>query len=116
MIGGAEGVTSLLLQSQGGRLRLFPAWPRARPASFSTLRAVGAFLVSARVANGVVADVVIESERGGACTIENPWWPEHAFCVVDGSGASVPTRQSDADPSTVTFPTTAAVWYACRAC
>ena len=56
------------------------------------------------------------SERGGACTIENPWWPEHAFCVVDGSGASVPTRQSDADPSTVTFPTTAAVWYACRAC
>ena len=46
-IGLSQGVNDMLLQSSGGILHLFPAWPRNEPASFATLRAKGAYLVSA---------------------------------------------------------------------
>ncbi|MCX5771067.1 MAG: hypothetical protein NTZ09_12470, partial [Candidatus Hydrogenedentes bacterium] len=39
-------INECLLQSYTGTLRLFPNWPADKAAEFSTLRAVGAFLVS----------------------------------------------------------------------
>jgi hypothetical protein len=81
MIGAADGVHALLLQSHEGVLRVFPTWPREanRPeysASFTTLRAVGAFLVSAEW-NGTTGQVEppvrIQSEKGASCMFEDPW-------------------------------------------
>lgn len=52
---------------------MFPVWPRERPASFGRLRAPGAFLVSARIEDGMIGPVDILSERGRPCRLVNPW-------------------------------------------
>jgi hypothetical protein len=66
-------VNECLLQSYAGAIRLFPNWPREKNATFRTLRAVGAFLVSASLRNGTVEWIEITSERGGLLTLELPW-------------------------------------------
>ena len=66
-------INEMLLQSHEGVLRLFPCWPKERHARFGTLRAYGAFLVSAELKGGQVQPVRITSERGRACTVLNPW-------------------------------------------
>jgi hypothetical protein len=78
--GGVEGpetipstINEMLLQSFSGVIRLFPDWPKDRPASFGTLRAYGAFLVSSSIANGHVGKVTIRSEKGRDCALANPW-------------------------------------------
>ncbi|MBL7972460.1 MAG: glycoside hydrolase N-terminal domain-containing protein [Prolixibacteraceae bacterium] len=70
----AAGIQEMLLQSHTGTIVVFPALPDAwESVSFSTLRAQGGFLVSAEKANGKVKSVKIESEKGGVCTIKNPF-------------------------------------------
>jgi hypothetical protein len=71
--GGFLAVNEMLLQSHEGVLRFFPCWPKDQNARFGTLRAVGAFLVSAELQNGVVSGVKIVSEKGCPCTVQNPW-------------------------------------------
>jgi hypothetical protein len=71
--GGFVALNEMLLQSYDGVIRLFPDWPKDLDASFGTLRACGAFLVSAELKNGVVAGVKIISEKGRDCTVLNPW-------------------------------------------
>jgi alpha-L-fucosidase 2 len=71
--GGLLAVNEMLLQSHDGVLRLFPCWPKDEDARFAHLHAVGAFLVSARFAQGQICDVTITSERGRTCTLVNPW-------------------------------------------
>lgn len=66
-------VNECLMQSCAGVIRLFPNWPRDRDASFRTLRAVGAFLVSASLRQGAIAWVEVVSERGGLLRMELPW-------------------------------------------
>jgi len=66
-------INEMLLQSFSGVLRLFPVWPRDQNASFNSLRAYGAFLVSSKFKNGHVGELTIVSEKGRACTLENPW-------------------------------------------
>ncbi|MBI2425600.1 MAG: glycoside hydrolase N-terminal domain-containing protein [Candidatus Hydrogenedentes bacterium] len=66
-------INECLLQSYNGTIRLFPNWPLERPAAFSTLRAVGAFLVNASCSGGAVERVVILSEVGGTLRVVNPW-------------------------------------------
>ena len=66
-------IDEMLMQSHEGILRLFPVWPANRDASFRTLRAYGAFLVSAAIRQGVVRDVSILSEQGRPCVLQNPW-------------------------------------------
>jgi alpha-L-fucosidase 2 len=91
-IGATVAINDLLLQSHGGMLRFFPAWDAGAlgAASFTTLRAYGAFLVSAAVAaDGTVAPVALASEVGGDVVFESPWAGGAAPKVVDGSGASV---------------------------
>ncbi len=77
-------VNEMLLQSVGGTIRLFPVW-RA-DASFETLRADGAFLVSAKRCGGEVGDVRIVSEKGSLLRMENPF---RTAVVTRGDG----TRQ-----------------------
>jgi len=66
-------INECLMQSYDGTIRLFPNWPMERPAAFRTLRAVGAFLVSASCANGQVNGVEILSEAGSPLRVLNPW-------------------------------------------
>jgi len=68
----AESVNSMLLQSHEGFLRLFPCWDRPN-AKFITIRATGAFLVSAEKKNGVCQPFTILSEKGRPCGVLNPW-------------------------------------------
>ena len=66
-------IQEMLFQSYDGVLRFFPCWPAGQDARFGSLRATGAFLVSAERKGGVVTGVKITSEKGGACTVQNPW-------------------------------------------
>ncbi|HET6294388.1 MAG TPA: hypothetical protein VFG33_13480 [Kribbella sp.] len=77
-------INECLLQSYDGVLRLFPNWPRAVDASFTTLRAAGAFLVSATLRDGVIEELRILSETGADLQLELPW-PEGALVSTDGS-------------------------------
>ena len=68
----AEGIQEMLMQSQGGIIRLFPAVPDSwKEASFSNLRSEGAFLVSASRREGVVDSVSISCEKGGKLRLAN---------------------------------------------
>ncbi len=68
-----NAIQEMLLQSHEGVIRFFPCWPRELDARFGTLRARGAFLVSAELKGGAVAGVTIVSEKGRDCTVQNPW-------------------------------------------
>jgi alpha-L-fucosidase 2 len=63
----------MLLQSHAGKVVLFPAIPDSwKNVEFRTLRAEGAFLISARRANGRVIRVEISSEKGGTLRLQSP--------------------------------------------
>ena len=66
-------INEMLLQSHEGVMRLFPVWPREQPARFGRLRTWGAFLVSSELRDGEVKSVLIESEKGRECMLQNPW-------------------------------------------
>ena len=69
-ITGARVILDMLLQSWGGRLRIFPACPVAwRDLTFHNLRAEGGFLVSAERKNGKTAWVRIKSLAGEPCRV-----------------------------------------------
>ncbi|OIV35736.1 hypothetical protein BIV57_19865 [Mangrovactinospora gilvigrisea] len=67
--GPLEALNSLLMTSEGGTVRLFPSWPRDRDASFTDLRAKGAFLVSAELSGGRITSAEVRAERGGLCRV-----------------------------------------------
>lgn len=70
----AAGIQEMLLQSYSGSIRIFPAVPAAwADVSFDTLRAEGAFLVSARREGGKTTWVRITAERGGTCRLISPF-------------------------------------------
>jgi hypothetical protein len=96
----------MMLQSWDGALRIFPAWPRTLDASFRTLRANGAFLVSASWAKGAVTTAEVISEKGGPCRAYAPW-PK--VRVTDGAGKPIRATQAD---GVVTFATTPGGRYA----
>ena len=92
----SEVINEMLLQSQGGVIRLFPAYPEDfGDAAFFSLRARGAFLVSAEFRDGEVAYGIIRSLKGGVCTVADPFGGE---CVVRclENGEEIPC-QKDAD-------------------
>jgi hypothetical protein len=68
-----------LLQSYDGVLRVAPAASSNGRARFS-LHAVGGYIVSAEINDGTPQWIVIESTRGGACQLENPWDVAHLYC------------------------------------
>jgi alpha-L-fucosidase 2 len=70
----AAGIQEMLLQSHAGAIRVFPAVPASwRDAAFRTLRARGAFLVSARKSAGAVDEVSVIAEKGGRLRLRNPF-------------------------------------------
>jgi hypothetical protein len=92
-VGATQAINELLLQSYQGMLRFFPGWPLDEPASFTTLRAVGAFLVTAEVTDsGTVGPITIVSEAGMPCTVLSPWDPG-AIAVRSSVGTNVTVTQ-----------------------
>ena len=83
----AAGLQEMLLQSHRGAIRVFPAVPASwKDVSFTSLRAQGAFLVSAERAGGVVTRVEIVAETGGNCRIVSPF---------NGKEISFPLRKGE---------------------
>ncbi|MCW5932804.1 MAG: glycoside hydrolase N-terminal domain-containing protein [Fimbriimonadia bacterium] len=70
----AQGLQEMLLQSQRGVIQIFPAIPKEwDTVGFTTLRAEGAFLVSALKKQGKMQWVQVRSEQGGTCRIMSPF-------------------------------------------
>ncbi len=66
-------VNECLMQSYNGTIRLFPNWPKQKDAAFKSLRAAGAFLVTARQQSGKVKEIRVYSEKGNDLNIIMPW-------------------------------------------
>jgi hypothetical protein len=70
----ASGIHEMLIQSHSGIIRIFPAIPASwEDVSFEKLRAVGAYLISAKRENGKTIRVKIQSEKGGKIRLVNPF-------------------------------------------
>ncbi len=70
----ASAVQEMLIQSHSGTIQIFPAIPKHwSNVSFNSLRAEGAFLVSAKREQGKVTQVFIRSEKGGVLKLKNPF-------------------------------------------
>ena len=70
----AQGIHEMLLQSHKDFIEVFPAIPKEwKNVSFKTLRAEGAFLISAKKENGVTMEVKIRAETGGILRIKLPF-------------------------------------------
>lgn len=94
-------INECLLQSYRGPVRLFPNWPLDRAAAFRTLRANGAFLVSASCADGAVQHLEVLSEAGGPLRILVPWEMGARVSTADGERQvgggeqTIPTRPGE---------------------
>jgi len=86
-------INEMMLQSHAGVMHVFPVFPSGQNASFYRLRTFGAFLVSGALVDGAVLNVVIESEKGRPCTLQNPW-PGRTVLVSSSNG---PTREISGD-------------------
>jgi hypothetical protein len=82
--GSVEALDSMLLQHEDGVLRVFPDWPKTMDASFTRLRAKGAFLISSDQHGGEVSFIDVMSEKGGPLAIQNPWGNRSVH--ISGSG------------------------------
>jgi hypothetical protein len=73
--GSIDGVDSMLMQSEGGVIRLFgdADWPTGKDAHFKRLLAKGAFLVSSEIKSGLVTHVDLTSQVGGSVSVKDPW-------------------------------------------
>ena len=74
--GMALALNSMMLQSLGGTLYVFAATPPELDASFHSLRAPGAFLVSAEQRGGQVAYVIVQSLAGRRARVASPFDPD----------------------------------------
>ena len=82
----ATAMNEMMLQSNEGKIRVFPAVPaewESAPLAF-TLLARGGFLVSSGRDKGAVGPVGIRSLRGQPCRLQNPW-PGQAVAVFDAA-------------------------------
>ena len=88
----AAAIQEMLLQGHTGVVRVFPALPAGwRDASFETLRAPGAFLVSARLSAGRVVKVRATAEKGGPLRLADPFG-EPGFTVSGVKAERVASR------------------------
>jgi hypothetical protein len=70
-LAGAEAIHDMLLQSWGGKIRVFPAVPGEwQEAAFENLRTEGAFLISAVRRNGETQMIRVKSLVGEPCIIK----------------------------------------------
>jgi len=99
----AQGVHELLLQNHDDVIEIFPAVPDSwKNVSFKTLRAEGAFLISAKKENGIASEVKIFSEQGGKLKIKLPFkkWSvngiERKKILLNDNVAEMQTAKSQA--------------------
>jgi hypothetical protein len=91
----ANAISEMLLQSWGGKIRVFPAMPdKWQEASFDKLRTHGAFLVSAVRKNGQTQWVKIKSLAGEPCILKIPGWT-NAFQKNKGRKISITALQNN---------------------
>jgi alpha-L-fucosidase 2 len=87
----AASIMELLLQSWGGKIRVFPAVPDDwKDASFYQLRAQGGFLVSASRSQGKTAWISLKSLSGEPCLVKIPDWTN---AVQMGKGGKIPVSK-----------------------
>jgi len=83
----SAALMEMLLQSWGGKIRVFPAVPEFwADVYFEKLRAEGAFLVTARRERGRTQFVEILSEAGEVCRLRSPFQGEQATLAENGVG------------------------------
>jgi alpha-L-fucosidase 2 len=88
----AAGVQEMLLQSHAGFIDVFPAVPASwQQISFRSLRAQGAFLVSAVRKNGQLQSVEVASEKNAELQIR---LPVHISKKLDKTWAPVPGKKA----------------------
>lgn len=85
---GVSATTEMLLQSQGGILRLFPAWPKEKRARFRGLPARGGFVVDAAWSPKTGLSARIRSLAGETCRIR---WTSAAKPVIRSGRRNVET-------------------------
>ncbi len=83
-------INEMLLQSLDGYIRLFRGIPPDWRVAFHSLRAAGAFLVSAKMESGTVAPIQITSLKGNSCRVEIPsgWILENVRVVSNDKRVS----------------------------
>lgn len=92
--GATLAVNELLMQSFEGFLRFFPGWPLGEPACFTTLRAVGAFLVSGCVdETGDIKNLIVLSEAGKPCEFVPFSMAPNVTVVWNNKGRKVPLER-----------------------
>lgn len=92
-VGLLEALNNLMCQSDGGIIKVFPAWSAERGGSFFNIREKGAFLLSAQREEGeAVAYVDVTSEKGQPLELVNPW-----------NGAAVTVRTQDGEAVAVAY-------------
>ncbi len=64
-------INEMLMQSFEGIIRLFPCWNKKSDASFTNLRADGAFLVSAELKDEKITSLKITSLKGRVCNVQS---------------------------------------------
>lgn len=101
-------VNETLLQSHGGRIRVFPAAPPKFTGGFEHLRAEGAFLVSSWMAKGMVTHVRVRSLAGGELCLVNPWGRGQTHCIQNGHHQMVDRQEKIRIP---TRPGTVCIFY-----
>ncbi|MBA3937340.1 MAG: hypothetical protein H0X38_07750, partial [Planctomycetes bacterium] len=89
-VGAIEAIDSMLLQSQGAVIHVFPDWPAGRDASFRDLAAEGGFRVSATLAHGVIGPLDLTSDAGARCTLVVPWADGTPVVSAVGADAALP--------------------------
>lgn len=92
----AASIMELLLQSWGGKIRVFPAVPKDwNDASFDQLRAQGGFLVSAARTQGKTDWISVKSLSGEPCVVKVPEWTN---AVKLSKGRQIPiTKVADGE-------------------
>ncbi len=97
-------IAAMLLQSYQKNIHVFANWPKDQDASFGDLLAVGDFLISSKFAGGQVAFVGVTSQRGGMCSLANPWGADRSVSlrvagekpvVLHGAVLKVPTHAGE---------------------
>jgi len=94
--GSVEALDSMLLQHEDGVLRVFPDWPTTMDASFTRLRAKGAFLISSEQHASKVGYIDVTSEQSGQLVIQSPWGSRTVRISV-GAKSGNRTLQPDAN-------------------
>lgn len=94
----ATAMNEMMLQSNEGKIRVFPAIPSAWDTTriAFTLLARGAFIVSAeRDEKAQVTQVGIKSLKGNLCKIQNPWPGEKMICIQNVNNKKTVRFQTD---------------------